>query len=110
MLRLTHAGVVPRGDRVTPQHLSAPQQVTEFRVAIAADAGIRRAARGVLADEVLDDIPREVGLHIEDVVGNSQPVCYATGVHDAFESAARLAGAFQLGIAEGLHGDANDAM
>src|SRR5690606_30237349 len=104
------ACVVASGDQVGAEPASAAQQVRDLRVRVAADARVGSPARGVLTDEVVDHVRGELRLHVEDVVGDSERTGDTAGIHDAVQSAARLAGGVRIRVAEGLHRDADDVV
>ena len=64
---IADAGIVPRRDVVKAHLQRAVQKCTEFEAAVAVDARIRRAARAVLADEVIHHLARKKLVLVEDV-------------------------------------------
>ena len=102
--------VVARGYPVTTQEPPPLHEILELRVGVTAHTWIRRTPTGVLGDEVVDHVAREVFFHIEHVVGDAERVRDTTGIGDTVEPATRLGGRCGAGITERLHGSAHDVV
>ena len=71
---------MPGYHAVAPQLQSAAEEPVEFQIPVAVDTGVGSAAAFVAADKFPDDLPLEIVLEVEHVVGNSQTSGYAAGV------------------------------
>lgn len=71
---IADAGIVPRRDVVKAHLQRAVQKCTEFEAAVAVDARIRRAARAVLADEVIHHLARKKLVLVEDVKRHTEAI------------------------------------
>ena len=60
------------GHRCGVERAGTVEQVRELQIAVAMDARDRRAAGGVLVDEVADDVRVERGLVVDHVVGDAE--------------------------------------
>ena len=80
--------VVPRCDGVEPEGEGFLEQGREFDALVAAHARIRGTARGVLGDEVVDDVELEALGEIPHVVRNADDVGRALGIHRVLDGAA----------------------
>ena len=97
------------------QHMGAKiaggvEEIGEFDVLVAGDAGNRRFASHIAAGEGLDHLFPEPRLVIQDIMGNAQPFGHAPGVGYVLTGAA---GALALGggaMVVKLKGDAHDVV
>src|SRR5262245_17100425 len=65
------------------------KQLPEFQPVVALHARIWRATAGVFINEIIDDLA-ELGLQIESVKWNLQPICDSAGVFRVTSRAASL--------------------
>ena len=88
------------------------QQRAELHLVVAGEAGVGRAAAGVLADEVVDDVFLELALQVEHVVADAERVGGGAGVVRVFDGAAALvvAGGAGVLLRPEAHGDADDVV
>src|SRR5256886_14771164 len=97
------------GDVSAVEGVGVVQKVAELGERVAAHAGDRRAAAGVLGDEVREHVAAEPVLEIQDVVRDPELVGREPGVGDRIEGAARTVGD-GVAVAEQLHGGADDVV
>ena len=99
--------VVPGRQKVGAEIARRSEQVGEFHVLVAGDAGDRRFARDIGARERLDHLLAEALLVVENVVGNSEPRGDVAGVVDILAGAARALAMGRLAVVVELHGHAD---
>ena len=80
---------MPRGDELGPDAVGIVEQLAELEPVVALHARVGRAAAGVFVDEVVDDLP-ELGLQVQGIKRNVQPVGHAAGVLGVAGRAAAL--------------------
>jgi hypothetical protein len=102
------AGVVAGGDGVAVQCPSVGEEIGELRERVAAHARYRRAAACVLAHEILDDVPAEPVLEVEDVVRDPKAIGHGARVLDRVQGAAGPIRNALFAVAEELHRGADD--
>ena len=96
---LDEARVVPGADRVEAERDRAVENRGELDALVAAQARVGRAARGVLGDEVVDDVLAELLGQVPDVERDAQHVGGPARVAGVVEGAASAgAGAERLRI------------
>ena len=81
-------GVVPGGDRVESECERLLQYRRELDALVASHAGVGRAARGVLGDEVSDDVVGEALREIPDIERDAQLLSRTTRIQAVFNGAA----------------------
>ena len=92
-------GVVAGAHRVEAERHGPVQDRRELDLLVAAQAGVRGAARGVLGDEVLDHVPVESFGHVPDVERDADHVGGPAGVPRVFQrAAAASSGPVGLGV------------
>src|SRR5437773_2215579 len=101
--------VMAGGDVGAVERVRVVQEVAELGERVAAHAGDRSAAAGVLGDEVRDHVAAEAVLEIQDVVRDPELVSHEPGVGDRIEGAAGPVGD-GVAVAEQLHGGADDVV
>ena len=106
-LVLLHPGIVAR-DHILHAVCPGPvQQMAELHIFIAVDAGVRRAARLIHADEFFNDLLPEVGREIQHLVRDIHGIRHLCRVLDVlFRAAGVKAGLSQRFVAGKPHGDA----
>ena len=99
-----NAGIVPRGDIAAAHDVGALEELVEFQIAVAVDAGVRGNAVLVGVYEAVDDALGKFILEIEDVIRHAEAIGHAARVLHIVERAAgvRLRNARVLVIVE-LH-------
>jgi hypothetical protein len=103
-------GVVAGRQAVGAEQPGPLDQVAELDVAVALQAGVRGAARGVLVDEPVDDGAAELGLHVERVEGDADPGAGQAGVVHRRDAAAGICPAVLVVRREEAEVDADDAV
>lgn len=81
---------MPGHHAVAPQLQSAAEKPVEFQIPVAVDAGVGSAAAFVAADKFPDDLPLEIVLEVEHVVGNSQTSGHTAGVLHVVQTTAGM--------------------
>ncbi len=94
-------------EAIGAQLLRETEQVGEFRPHVAADAGNRRAAARILADEIREYVVSEPVHEIEHVVRHSELLAHAARIARAVEGAAGPVGHIGAVIVQ-LHRHADD--
>jgi hypothetical protein len=102
-----HACVVSGRDRVGAEAGRAIDERRELQVAVAMRAGKGRAARGVLPDEVRDDLLVELPLEIQDVVWDTDRRCHFPSIVQIVERTAAAEGGLPLALVVELHRQTN---
>ena len=85
---LLDARIVARRDVLRADFERALEEPAEFHIAVAGDAGVRRAAMRVLGEEVVDDFFAEEVFEIHDVVRDAEDVADAPRIVDGGKRAA----------------------
>ena len=99
--------VVPRRHAGGAEALGAVEERGELQVAVAVGARHRRAARGVLADEVRDDGVLELALEVQDVVRDADRLRHAARIVEVVERAAAAESLPVAPLVVELHGQAD---
>ena len=95
------AGVVPGGDDLGAELAGLVVEAAELEPVVAADAGVGCSARGVLVDEVVDDLGEAV-FEVADVEGDAEFCGDVAGVVRVADGAAPLFADFGGGRVAGL--------
>ena len=84
---LDDLGVMAGRHGIESQRQRLVQQRGELDLLVAAQTGVGRAARGVLGDEILNDVVVEPGSHVPDVEGNPDHVSHPAGITSVLNGA-----------------------
>ena len=104
---LFHPGIVAGDHIFHAVGLRPAQQMVELHIFIAVDAGVRRAARLIHADEFFNDLFPEVGREIQHLVRDIHGIRHLCRVLDVlFRATGVKAGLSQRFVAGEPHGDA----
>jgi hypothetical protein len=103
---------VARGDEIGIERGEPFEQRAVFDVLVAAHAGVRSTARGIVADKGIDDMCPELVFEVHHVVPDAELPGDAPGVVDVFDAAALLVAAelFGAGLRPEAHGDTHDVV
>jgi hypothetical protein len=108
---LDHLGIVSGADGVEAQGDCLFQQRGELDALVAAHARIRRPARSIFVNEILDDVFLEPLREVPDIIGNPQDVTSPPGIARVFDRAAATAsGAERPGHAGERQVDTDDVV
>ena len=102
--------VMPGRQQVGAEILGGVEQIGEFHVLVAGDAGYRRLAGNIGAREGLDHLFAKALLVVEHVMGNADPRRDVAGVVDILPRAAGPLPVGRLAVVVELHGDADDVI
>ena len=96
-----------RHHAVTAQLQTPAQQMVEFQIAVALDAGVGGGAAFVAADEIADDLFVEIVGEIEYIVTHAQTGGHLAGVFHIVQGAAGAADlGTDIGVVKKTHGGA----
>ena len=87
---LLDAGIVPRGDGITAKQLRALDELGEFHVAVAVDAGVRCRAALIGIHKAVHHLLAEAVREIEHIERHTELIGHAARILDVFERAAAL--------------------
>src|SRR5713226_2208554 len=96
------------GERRGAEIARGRQKIAKLDPLIAADAGDRRLAAAIAISEIVDDLPLEPALVIENVMGDAETLCDAPGIGDVLASAARALAPRSRAMVVELQRDADD--
>ena len=81
-------GIMSRDQKITSQFFHLCKQMLKLQLPVAFNAGIGRMAMQIFIDERLDHFLAEKVFIVYDMVGNTDPFCYAASVLCIFKRAA----------------------